>query len=89
MEFNERHELVFESRPETALTRHTYDSMGDKLTTRDPESRLTSYAYDQRRRLISDTNGENETTTYEYDLNNNKKWGQSQLMKFRLTYVEK
>ena len=51
MEFNGRHELVFESRPETALTRYTYDSMGDKLTVRDPESRLTRYVYDERRRL--------------------------------------
>lgn len=64
--------VLLESRPLAALTRYTYDAIGNRTQVRDPEARVTAYTYDARRRLLTETNGASETTTYTYDDNGNR-----------------
>lgn len=64
--------VLLESRPLAALTRYTYDAIGNRTQVRDPEARTTVYTYDARRRMLTETNGASETTTYTYDGNGNR-----------------
>src|SRR5439155_13672618 len=61
--------------PVAAITRTTYDNVGNVLTVKDARNHGgafdMSYQYDARYRKASATDAEGDTTTYTYDANNN------------------
>ena len=58
---------------DAAITRFTYDEVGNLQSTEDPRHKFTTFVYDERNRQTSVTNVElGETTAVEYDPASNK-----------------
>ncbi len=74
-DYDLRRQLIAQTNNAGESTTHTYDGIGQRLSTQRPLGDATHrwvYAYDEGDRLKSVSNPEGETTTYAYDAHGNR-----------------